>query len=350
MTSKRNSTFAHTFVNAALVASYRREANKLERTPASMLSQESSNWAKREWANESWSLPLREGLLRRFLTLLPGRPVGFQTGLRLMPCALGDLGGAIASAPTLGDAIMQCRRFWPIFGVGFCVEVEVADGQCRIMVDTHTEVDHRLRRLAIECLLAGIHRSVTALSGQRTGTKMVFDGPEPIYAGQIRARVGTLEYGADHSEYRFPIHLLRLRSTASDPERYRLAIDACLAQEAAQKVERSSTANLVRRHITLGEDGYPNFDDISRQIGIGTRTLRRRLKDEGLKFSHLLESVQFQDACCLLERAELDVGEVASLLGYRERANFSRAFRRWSGACPSQYRQELKRLALLTIS
>lgn len=68
------------------------------------------------------------------------------------------------------------------------------------------------------------------------------------------------------------------------------------------------------------------------------RTLRRRLDQEGTSFKRLMEEAKRRDALRLLDDYDLDVQRVAALLGYQDPANFTRAFRQWTGQTPSQYR------------
>lgn len=70
------------------------------------------------------------------------------------------------------------------------------------------------------------------------------------------------------------------------------------------------------------------------------RTLRRHLQNEGTRFGSLLSAAQRRDAMRLLEETNLDVQQIASMLGYAEPANFTRAFHQWCGMSPSQHRRE----------
>jgi len=70
------------------------------------------------------------------------------------------------------------------------------------------------------------------------------------------------------------------------------------------------------------------------------RTLRRRLKDEGVQLRELIEQTRREEARRYLERSALSVSEIAYRLGFAQPPAFHRAFRRWLGVSPLQYRRD----------
>jgi AraC-like DNA-binding protein len=72
---------------------------------------------------------------------------------------------------------------------------------------------------------------------------------------------------------------------------------------------------------------------------MSVRTLKRKLAEEGTSYSDLTDQVQLGRAVSL-RRSVLTVDEIADRLGYSDAANFTRAFRRWTGKSPRAYRNE----------
>jgi AraC-like DNA-binding protein len=89
----------------------------------------------------------------------------------------------------------------------------------------------------------------------------------------------------------------------------------------------------------LGASGTPSSDDIAEALHMSTRTLQRRLDDEGTRFSEVLDAVRHRVARDLLLDPSLTLAEVAFRTGFSDLATFSRAFKRWSGLPPGAYRQ-----------
>ena len=84
---------------------------------------------------------------------------------------------------------------------------------------------------------------------------------------------------------------------------------------------------------------YPTIAHTARLLGVPVRTLQRRLQQEGLSYSRLVERIRLELACHLLKGTDGSVADVAKALGYADPASFTRAFRRWINMSPRQYRQ-----------
>jgi AraC-like DNA-binding protein len=74
-------------------------------------------------------------------------------------------------------------------------------------------------------------------------------------------------------------------------------------------------------------------------LGMSPRTLQRHLAEEEKTFSRLLQSVRFRAAQQLLRDPAMPLNEIAMRLSYADSANFIRAFKRWTGVGPSEFRQ-----------
>ncbi|MEZ5570399.1 MAG: helix-turn-helix domain-containing protein [Halioglobus sp.] len=85
--------------------------------------------------------------------------------------------------------------------------------------------------------------------------------------------------------------------------------------------------------------GRPDVAFAAELAGVSTRTLQRKLKLCGSSYSQILQEACFQLACTRLEDPDLKVIDVAMMAGYRCPQHFTRAFRRFGGITPSEYRQ-----------
>ena len=83
-----------------------------------------------------------------------------------------------------------------------------------------------------------------------------------------------------------------------------------------------------------------NLEEIADATGMSARTLQRRLTDNGLKFHDLLNQAKFDHAKEMLLANQTSIAEVADSLGYSDAAHFTRAFRRWSGISPTEFRKK----------
>jgi AraC-like DNA-binding protein len=79
-------------------------------------------------------------------------------------------------------------------------------------------------------------------------------------------------------------------------------------------------------------------DDVARSLGMSKRTLTRKLADEGLHFTEILQQLRRGLAVRYLDDRKLHVSKIAWLLGFNEVSAFTHTFKRWTGRTPSQMR------------
>ena len=91
----------------------------------------------------------------------------------------------------------------------------------------------------------------------------------------------------------------------------------------------------VREQLT---DGPPKLDAVAKAVAMSGRTLQRRLREAGTSFQDLVDEERRSAARAYLGDRHLAVAEIAYLLGYSEASAFVRAFKRWTGMTPKQFR------------
>jgi AraC-like DNA-binding protein len=109
-------------------------------------------------------------------------------------------------------------------------------------------------------------------------------------------------------------------------------------------LERTNLAadigDLVQQIVTrLLSEGHPDIHSVAGMLRLSTRTLQRRLSDEGLTFARVVVRARFDVAQRMLDDPARKVIDVALDLGYSDPAHFTRAFVRWTGLGPSAFRQ-----------
>jgi AraC-like DNA-binding protein len=87
----------------------------------------------------------------------------------------------------------------------------------------------------------------------------------------------------------------------------------------------------------------PSRERVSKRLNMSARTLQRRLSDWGVTFEELVDDYRRERALVLLKRADHSILEIAYALGYSDPAHFTRAFRRWTGASPKNWRHHTLR-------
>lgn len=101
----------------------------------------------------------------------------------------------------------------------------------------------------------------------------------------------------------------------------------------------NSTSAQVRWHLKRRlTAGRPEIVDIAQEMALSTRSLQRKLRDEGCSFQSLLTETRRQLAREYLHRHDFEVSEIACLLGYDDQGSFYRAFQKWENLTPSEWR------------
>ena len=114
--------------------------------------------------------------------------------------------------------------------------------------------------------------------------------------------------------------------------------------ETGQSVGLRSRIDLARRVRRADSDtlsqGVPTLSAIASELGVGPRTLQRRLSASGHSFQGIVDMARKDLAQRLLQETELCLAEIAFLTGFSEQSGFTRAFKRWAGQTPRSYRLE----------
>lgn len=96
----------------------------------------------------------------------------------------------------------------------------------------------------------------------------------------------------------------------------------------------------IREIISLYLDESPSIGFVADKLRVSERTLRRRLNEEGINFRDLLKEIRHETALYYLSKTDMRIENIAFRLGYKETANFRKAFREQCGKSPRQWRDE----------
>lgn len=266
--------------------------------------------------------------------------IGLEVGLRQPLTVHGNLGLAMMCSATAGDALAMLKRFWHLRGRG--IQLITAEDEHHILFSFQPDMtmSAAVRRVLIDSFLASFYRGLNfALPASNAGHEIWFEYAEPAYIEHFKSRLPTLRYGQPCSQYRVPKSLISHPLATASPETLAMAVALCERESDLLDGDMDHIVATTRSAMTLGADGYPEPRQLAEQLHMTPRTFRRRLQLQGCNYRQLLEDVRRRDSLQLLANPALEIQQIARLLGYSDPANFTRAFRLWTGRTPSRYRE-----------
>jgi AraC-like DNA-binding protein len=152
--------------------------------------------------------------------------------------------------------------------------------------------------------------------------------------------VGTkVEFGADRDEFALNADARGLPLIHADPYLNNLLLKNCEAALANRRGDVSQLRTRVENEISsLLPHGRVLVEDVARSLAMSERTLARKLSDEGLNFTEILQQLRRDLAIRYLDDRKLHVSKIAWLLGFHEVSAFTHAFKRWTGKTPREMR------------
>lgn len=278
-------------------------------------------------------------LLYRALRRSGNPALGYEIGLHSGLTTHGFIGYGLMSHRSLREGVSFGARFLQLRLPNLSLRL-FEDGEQGVIEVRETLPLGSVRQCMLDLFLVGIWQMANYFAPEemRNRVELCFDSPEPAYYASYRNRLPPARFAMPANQLRFPARVLDLPLRTADPITAQLVTRQC-----EQELSRLGYAKdlLVQvRALLVGRNGeYPDLEQLAAALHVSSRTLKRRLQDHGLSFQALLDEVRRRDALDLLADPTLGIEEIARRIGYGDPANFTRAFRRWTGQSPSAFRR-----------
>ncbi len=268
------------------------------------------------------------------LGLLVGEGLGVQ--------AHGVLGYAAMSSRTIRDVLELIERYIRLRIALLTLTVEETAGEVRVVLSELVPLGD-IRRMVLEGVVCSIQNVLRDVSmGICTLEAASFPFPDPGYSDLAENLLQCkVRYDQDWVGLVLPPRVLDLPLRMADPRAFKLAEQHCQQELLALEEIRSWVAR-VQRVLLETRIGVPSLEEAARRLHVTPRTLHRRLVEEGTTFRKIVDARRHKSAVEQLTSGGASIEEVAYILGYRDPANFRRAFRRWTGMAPSKYRNRAR--------
>ena len=269
-----------------------------------------------------------------------GEPaLGLLVGERLLAHTHGVLGGALLQARSLREALALLERFMALRMPLITLSPQHHGDEVRVCFVEAWPLGE-LQRPLLESTLLSVRNLLDALTlGASRAGSVAFAFEAPEYARLARELLRSpVRYGQQWTGFSLPIHVLDAPLKQADPAAFEEAARSC--QRALDRLDADASLSVrVQRLLLQAPAGLPSLQASARRLRLSPRTLHRRLVEQGTSFRQLLDEVRHSLALAQLRSGRSSIEAIAYRLGYTDSANFRRAFKRWQGVAPGQWRR-----------
>jgi AraC-like DNA-binding protein len=247
---------------------------------------------------------------------------------------------AARSAATVRDSLAAIARFGSFVDPRFAFEL-VDTGPVAVWHQRTPRHPRGVGRHSEDFVLAYVITHLRAATGHAVGPTQVWFAharPRRLEPYHRFFATSALAFGEPSSGFELHRALLDLRVVTGDARTFATATN--LAEAELQARPRSHEL-APRVTAFLAGAMTATADDAARAMQMSARTLQRRLEAEGTTFSEVLDGAREQLARKLIADLRLGLAEIADRVGFADLATFTRAFKRWTGSPPGQFRRSL---------
>jgi len=255
------------------------------------------------------------------------------------PTAFSALGMALATSENVYDALQRASRYSRIISDCSRTSLTESEQEVAFRVDLKYANQAQVYYPGVEAIFTSMFNLLRTVAGKGFNAKGVYF--KHTFMGDIK----PFEKFFDCPVYFSSIHnqMVFDKQHIFDEQLFSnsaltLTLDEWV-EEYLSKFNKILISTQVKeyllKHLAHGKIDLPS---ISSALALSTRMLQRKLKDEGVSYSELLDECRQKMALKMITHNKLPLAEVSYILGFSDQSNFSRAFKRWTGTSPNMYR------------
>lgn len=279
------------------------------------------------------------------MELLDDPLLSLSTLANAHPTDVGVLGSLVMHSSTLGQALETANKLESMINPNFLSKVYVLNGECINQVECLTLHDDELLRPMIEMDMAFTIGMAKFLTRQTIAQEHLWRvefkhqpaAPVEDYERLLEAKV---LFGCDHNRLIFDPAVLEVETYNPNPEVYNILAKGVADNEAYS--EGLNTRRRIKSFVMSRIDKeVPTQEAAAQHLNISVSTLKKQLSAEDTGFQKILTDVRMEKAESLLQDDSLSVSVIAERLGFAYVSNFTRAFKRWAGCTPLEYKEKI---------
>jgi AraC-like DNA-binding protein len=264
--------------------------------------------------------------------------IGLELGQRQTLAVLGPLGTAMRHAPTLGEALAVFVAFQISNSTGGAVYLIRAEEDVIFGYGVYDQSVNASPLIYDMVLAVGCNLLAELTHGAAAPVEILLLRTAPTNVSRYQ-RLGRcpVRFGQGQTGLLLTRASLALRLPEADTGLHKQArAQLALALRESRREVSGHVRHLLRPLLLSGQG---KMKDVAGRLGLHTRTLRRRLREEGTRFEAVKDEVRFAVARELLMLGAPGIADIAFTLDYASVSSFVHAFRRWSGMSPALWRK-----------
>ncbi|MGQ7957339.1 AraC family transcriptional regulator [Pseudomonas sp. SP16.1] len=259
---------------------------------------------------------------------------------------IGLAGICATQAPTLREAARALTRFEALYAANYRGSSGfVEDGRGAWLHFYSISPYNAYNRFVVDSVLAGWQSNLAQVVGRPLSLEKVeIEFPAPAYAERYQDLFGCpVEFEAGANRLRLSAESLALINPEHCPGTWQQLLELCERELEQLTRTRSLRERVIQLLGPLLHGREPDLQEVARSLQLPSWTLRRKLAEEGTQFRAILNDTRRDLATAYIRDTELAFGEIAYLLGFASAEAFQRAFKRWLGQTPGDYRRTQRR-------
>jgi AraC-like DNA-binding protein len=296
--------------------------------------------------NPDYRIPLTDYqvLWNNAIAITNDSAFGLHLGENSDASEMGLVANVLIHEETFRDSLLQYVRLYSLVNDGFTLRFEEGNEKAQLyfhhLSPSFYHVSDMERTLVISLIRAQqfIHKDIRM-------SRVGFAHPKPDYGDEYMRIFGcAVEFDQADSFIEIPTEYLDYAPVRKNP--YTRSALLSYSDSALNKINKGRFSTEVKDHIIdLLQHKKADVDEVAKRMHMSRHTLYRRLKSENITFQDLVEETRKENAIELVSSDHTSLSEVAFLLGFSELSSFSRAFKRWTGVSPKQYRENPQPIA-----
>lgn len=259
----------------------------------------------------------------------------------MQPGIMQGLGFSWLASDTLEDAFNRLVRYCRVLSTAVDMKFTLEDKTFALHING-PEKFHDFEYAAADATMAFfVQLCRNAVAETIQPVLVCMQRPEPPVActQQLEAFFrAPISYSQAENILYFDESMLKQALPFAHPELAR--VNDKVVMDYLAKVDQHSITLKVRSHIIDHlPNGAPKQENIAESLNMSLRKLQRKLQDENTNYKDLLEDTRRSLAKNYIKQNNRSIGEITYLLGFSEPSNFTRAFKRWTGKTPANYRE-----------